>query len=518
MLNCIYGIKPIFIKSSKLDGEYYDISFEKAEVSLEYLFEENIFPYTDLYHSHFIENVEYDFSEQLFRFLNEKYLLNNVKDINNLSKFPDLRRRHISTYEHSYRNNSMFADVLKITDAINSHYMFTNKKITYDQFITDIKNKIRKDWEDPSKSYVIYLLNRRSFNDIRNFVRSISPKKVLKSRSDVTVENLCKDLSVDDFSDKEETLIDLLFGYHGITLLDKDKIIKEKLNEDGFLKLDGTIDKLHMVYKNIDYFGNVKNKNFHFRPKIINFEKSLIEKLMNIKQEIKKEKSGSICFSLSFDEICKHNRDFAISFPWIFNNIKFFNERQQIKVTNGSYTNQVNRIDLLKESKERNCSCDAYVLRGQTMIGGRRITKNELFIMLNSTKVKYKKSSRKNELIKELTKACICKCNEMESILNNFFSENKFFTTENLNIHKNRLDTFILTDERLIDKEEYSYVFKLDNLVLNKIIEFYVRKHLRGGIVVDPSYINNSSTDEVLMGNVLRSGDFRKIFLKLNTS
>jgi hypothetical protein len=490
-------LTPKFVLIRKYDNydNYYKLSLELDYIKPEEVFINNYLPINNVNNLSSIKKIIEKRFQELIN--TKKYNHNIEKVFNKDYSFSFLGATHIHIQQNlELKNITNYLNT--ITNVINSKIIFVNKDVTYKKLLKDNEKFLKEIWDDVAWKLLSRLYY--NFNDKKRFIKNKYKNFTCKTKNELKNLNINKLLSFEDFKDHEKLLLQYgLLGNNTSWFLTKD-LIDDLTDEKNRLILNKNLKEVLLNYKGTTFKLNKKNVTYKFQPSIINQgdiknSKELSSLISNDKQNDKiifntNEKNLFQLFNTKTDielsfgnalsnylgESIYNVRKSRIN----MNNFNIFYFEDTCYCNNRTYYTHDLKIDEYKDLLYH------LKINPNLKIPGRRKEIHELFV---KTYFDFYK-------------------NNIEKVLNKFFTENKFIIVQNKNIFQRKK-----IDDLLIPKMNWS--FDYNGFLSKKFIKHFIKKHIRGGSIIDPTFNNNNQPDDLFLKDILENSGCKYNLLQI---
>lgn len=460
----------LWLEQDKEFPRFRRLRFEKVEVPLVKLLREGIHP-CDVRRWTYQENNR-DLIDKMFSLINKGDF--DLPEIAELGYCEDL---YSCTCYYYGPENSEFEKNLAHT----AKSIYFVEKFSYQELLEMAKNRLKEKWNQET----VYELLRRcyyDFNSLREFLKSKDKTVKLSGYADIKNYNLARILKLDDFYGKEAALISEGMPRANFRL---PSFIKAVTTEEGYFSLvdeikdfeiswDAKIESEDSRRTEIVYKCFKKDGVARFEP-VLSAKAENRQLAQEFARRWRKDK-GKYCFSVELEKVegILENSECRISFPSL-------NYKEPGILSPAS-----------AEFKEKSTVC----FRVGDVITLQRTRGDIQKILRNHCR---KVSGRKDELAQRLVQLAKDIYLEKEEELRDFFGKQKFIK--------------VTTGWHPLGSD-FPLLQGLD--IRNLILTMYALNHLRGGVVLEADYENDTYQVEDLARALMEARvDLRGVFLKV---
>ncbi|OGS23246.1 MAG: hypothetical protein A2252_09175 [Elusimicrobia bacterium RIFOXYA2_FULL_39_19] len=451
----MFSVYRLSLKSDKKVNGFKRLNFTKVEVPLSKLLKEGIHP--------------------AYSFGSYKCLRDKLTDAINQEKFipPELKQldytREFSSGVNDYTEN----DKLKLfLEEIKAVIYFIDSDIRFPDLLEIAKEQLKKDWTHYSVKEILKACYH-DFNELRTFVKSKDPEVKMVGYESLDNMHLDKILKIEDFSAFEKMLILYGFETHNFRYAD---YLKSITTAEGFLSLKPEITEFQLKYpaskeKPIIYNCKLTGDVVKCYPELDEFSEK--------KRQIAKE------FSRLY---AVNNEKYCPAVP--LSKIEELQEQKIAYIYFGSlsYREEADELPTKSEAGLKKESVRFYKIDKFLTESASNKKLQEILKYFDE-----KISGRKEEIVERYTDIAVQEYNKSLPKLDKYFADRKFIK--------------VSIDSRDEDGQEFE-VLK-DNPIKNLLLSMYFIKHLRGNIVFDTGYEN----DTYLVKELAKALIDRKVFL-----
>ena len=235
--------------------EFKTLNYEIVDVDLRDVLENGIHPWTDRYANRTL-------NEKLIQIINLEDI--KIKELSEFKYCGDLK-----DYDHNYYNTGM-SQFEKLLNRINQNIRFIDN-MTYLELLKLAKDNLTSNWGHKTAKQLVHQVFY-GFNSIRSFIKSINPKVKLSSYDDLDKYDLGEVLTLDDFEQYDQILINQGLP---VTNFRSTAFIKNVTDDRGLLRLANSIDYFELQPINhrsihhenrLQYSGQRKNHQIRLIP------------------------------------------------------------------------------------------------------------------------------------------------------------------------------------------------------------------------------------------------------------
>jgi len=434
----MFSVYRLSLRSDKKVSGFKRLSFIKAEVPLSKLLKEGIHP--------------------AYSFGSYKYLKDKLTETINQEKFipPELKQLDYTKEFSSYVNDYTENDKLKLfLEEIKAVIYFIDSDIRFPDLLEIAKEQLKKDWGHYKVKEILKACYS-DFNDLRTFVKSKAPEVKMVGYESIDNMHLEKILKIEDFSAFEKILI--LHGFETINFRYAD-YLKSITTPEGYLSLKPGIAEFQLKYpfsgdKSITYNCRLTGDIVRCYPELDEFSER--------KRQTAKEFSK--LYAVNSEKYCP-----AVQLSKI-------EELQEQKIAY-IYFGNLSYTEVAEESMTKSQAS----LKKESV----RFYKIDKFLLESAPNKKLQEilkhfgdkiSGRKEEIVERYTGVAIKEYNKALSELDKCFADKKFIKVS------------------LYSHDEGGQEFEVlkENPIKNLLLTMYFIKHLRGNIVFDIGYENDT--------------------------
>jgi hypothetical protein len=433
----------IWLESDKEIPQFKRLIYEKVDVPLSDVITRGI-------HPNLAENTNKTLGDRFAKILNKDEF--KIEELAEAHYCQDVS--HTGYYAY-YFNKSPFEETL---NQIRCHVYFVDN-LSYLELLTLAKERLKKDWSHE----VAYDLLRRSvsdFNALRSFLKEKDKSIKLSGYEDIKRYDLGRILCLDDFEGEDNILISV-----GIptTNFRSAQVIKKVADEHGFLKLTDVIKyfQVRLEYQEpgigfpigLVYNCVSNNGTIRLQPEL---DADIVKrnKALELASKWRTDK-GRYCFSTDISSLSKMVEQDDCSI--LFSTLDYLDE----KTGYISYS-EIQHSEIRLFAVENHIDC----------ISSNNVIKN----VLQNYGVSM--TGRKEELLDKLVNLAVEMYQKLKAELDRYFINHKFIR--------------IAYDTNMKNKDKNAFPI-LQKCELNKLIlTMYIMKHLRGNVVLEASYSNET--------------------------
>lgn len=352
------------------------------------------------------------------------------------------------------------------------------ESLSYQELLQAAKERLQAIWSNDVAESMLKARFPRQFDDLRIFLKTKDQDIKLQGYEDLKLYEVSQLVTPDDFQDAEKLVIQFGLECHTFRHVG---FLPQIVNEDGLLKAyNGNrgffITCLQGKFKNekiVPYRCTFHNGAIRFVPGL-----HANSQQRQLAQDIAaqwRRSEGKFCFHAELSQVEKmlEQEGFVLSFTG-----SVYGHTRQIAANQAA----IKRVDLkryhigaLLTDSSTNAEIKAVLKQHNIRVGG-----------------------RKEALLERLIQLCVQQYEEREAELTAYFSSNRFIRIKD-DTTLNHYGVYYKEKEQPI--EYASFPLLEDSLLRNQILAMFVMRHMRGNVIVDGTYLNETcSLQELAKG------------------